>query len=63
MIKLYITAIDSRDNGSAVTLFEDYQLNYENKDELFIKSHYLGDNIVKKIDEVELINEQITKPY
>lgn len=61
-IKLYITAIDSRDNGTAVTLFEDYQINFFSKEEISQASE-IGYLIGNKIEEVEKINEETTRPF
>ena len=62
MIKLFITAIDSREDGTAVTLFEDFeQTGYENADEIEF-SDFLQRNIAQKIRTVEAINEQDSSP-
>jgi hypothetical protein len=62
MIKLFITAIDSNEDGTALTLFEDYQIGYENKD-ILVLDNRLSIRIADKIEEVELINEQATSPF
>lgn len=62
MIKLFITAIDSREDGTAVTLFEDFeQTGYENADDIEF-SDFLQRNIAQKIRTVEAINEQDSSP-
>jgi hypothetical protein len=62
MLKIYITAIDSRDNGTAVTLFEDYQVNYSSSDDIKL-DETLGERLADKIEEVEKINNQVTSPF
>jgi hypothetical protein len=58
MIKLYITAIETKDNGQAVTLFEDFMVTGKQ-----IEQGDLHEIIYNKIEEVELANEQATKPF
>lgn len=62
MIKLYITAIDSRDNGTAVTLFEDHQILYSSPEDLVLDEN-IGERLVEKIAEIEKINNQVTTPF
>ncbi len=57
MIKLYITAIETKNNGSAVTLFEDFMVTGKQ-----IEQGDLHEIIYNKIEEVELSNEEATKP-
>lgn len=61
MLKLFITAIDSREDGTAVILFEDYQVNYED-DLLLGVDDQLGYRLAKKIQTIEAINEQASSP-
>lgn len=61
-LKLYITAIDSREDGSAVTIFEDFQRNYKSIDELRAFD-LLSFDIADKIEEVQKINDQVTSPF
>lgn len=65
MIKLYITAIESKEDGSAVTLFEDL-LVVKTRDQLEFDSDSLDSIesfVLDKIKEVEAINEQVTSPF
>jgi len=50
MIKLFITAIETKDNGQAVTIFEDFKVNYDTQFDLD-----------SDIDLNSLISEEITK--
>lgn len=61
-IKLFITAIDSREDGSAVTLFEDYQLRYGDKHEMLLDEE-MTRKIMDKINNTELINDQALSPF
>lgn len=61
MIKLYITAIESNIDGTAITLFEDYLLGYDSKEE--IEHSSIGVKIARKIDDVEEVNNQTTSPF
>lgn len=65
MIKLYITAIETKDNGQAVTLFEDYLLTFGNKEDIDFKHEMFNINnkVAEKIEEVEKINKQETSPF
>ena len=60
MIKLYITAHKTISDKSSVSLFEDYQLFFEDVEQL---ADLLGKNVATKIEEVEKINGQITSPF
>ena len=62
MIKLFITAIDSREDGTAVTLFEDYQIGYEDKHAM-LQDENMTRKIMDKINNVEFINDQISSPF
>lgn len=62
MIKLFISCIDSREDGIAVTIFEDFQLNYKDKESI-LEREDINDKIFNKIYEVEKINEEITRPF
>lgn len=62
MLKIYITAVESRPDGSAITIFEDYQVTREDIDELR-SFDTLAFQIADKIEEVELINEQASSPF
>ena len=62
MIKLYITAIETKDNGQAVTLFEDYKLGYEDKHTM-LQDEEITRKIMDKINEAELINDKVTSPF
>lgn len=63
MYKIYVTVLkkESNDSKSAVTVFEDYQLMYQSVEE--IEHGIIGAKIAKKIEEVELSNEEATKPF
>lgn len=63
MIKLYITAIESKENGTAVTLFEDYLVGYTSTEEIELDSQILMPRIARKIKEVEAINNQAAIPF
>lgn len=63
MIKLYITAIQSNKDGTAVTLFEDYLLGYENKDLLLNAEESINQKLFNKVEEVELQNQGATSPF
>ncbi len=63
MIKIFITAIESRDDGTAVTLFEDYQLDYDDKDHLYNADDTLNEKVYDKIEEVEKINNETSRPF
>lgn len=62
MIKLFITAIDSRENGTAVTLFEDYQVLYSSLEDLRLDETF-SERVADKLEEVEKINNQTTSPF
>lgn len=62
MLKLYITAIDSREDGTAVTLFEDYQLQYEDKESLG-GADEISARVYEKIETIEKINNETTRPF
>lgn len=61
MIKLYITAIESNLDGTAITLFEDYCVGYGSKEE--IEHSSLAIKVARKIDDIEEINNQVTSPF
>ena len=61
MLKLYITVRET-DGDKAVDLFEDYQLAYEDKHAM-LQDEELTRKIMDKINEVEIINNQITSPF
>ena len=65
MIKLYITAIESKEDGTAVTLFEGYELGFKDKDTLICIANTLSLNekIHSKIEYVEKINNQQSTPF
>lgn len=66
MIKLYITAIETKGNGSAVTLFEDFLVAYGDRESISIDADYefnLNNKVFKKIEEVEKINNQVASPF
>ena len=60
MIKTYITVHKTVSDKSSVSLFEDYQLFFEDVEQL---ADLLGKNVATKIEEVEKINEQVTSPF
>ena len=62
MIKIFITAIESNDNGTAVTLFEDYQLRYTDSEHLETNTEVLGQLISDKVVEVEKMNLEQSNP-
>lgn len=62
MIKLFITAVESRPDGTAVTIFEDYLVTRKDVEELR-DFDQLAFEIADKIEAVELINEQASSPF
>jgi len=58
MIKLYISAIESKPDGTAVTLFEDFMVTGKQ-----IEQGDLHEIVYKKIEEVEAINNQAAIPF
>lgn len=62
MLKIYITAVESRPDGTAITIFEDYQVTRKDVEELR-SFDTLAFQIADKIDAVELINEQASSPF
>lgn len=63
MIKLFITAIESRDDGTAVTLFEDYKISYDDKYDVYANpKKELSKLVYEKIEQVEEINESASEP-
>ena len=62
MLKLYITAIESREDGTAVRIFEDYKLVYGDKHEM-LQDEEMTRKIMDKINDVEAINDEITRPF
>ncbi len=63
MIKLYITVMDSREDGSAITLLEEYQLGFKDIETLRDDGFLLVENLVSKLEEVEKINNQVASPF
>lgn len=61
MLKIYITAVDSKPNGSAVTLFEDVLRTYDDKDDI-LNGPSLNDIIFNKLEEVEASNDAFANP-
>jgi len=61
MIKLYITAIQSNDNGTAVVLFEDYKQEYETAFDLDCDEQ-LGTKIVSHLNKVEKEKQKQSEP-
>ena len=57
-IKLYITAIETKDNGQAVTLFEDFLVTGKQ-----IEQADLHEIIYKKLEEVEVVNDMATMRF
>lgn len=62
MIKMYITAIESRDDGTAIKMFEDYEVRFEDKYGIMLAEN-LNEQLFNKIEEVESINEAQSKPF
>ena len=62
MLKIYISVYDSKPDGSAVTIFEDYMVARKDVDELR-SFDQLAFQIADKIEQVELINEQASSPF
>ena len=58
MIKLYISAIESKPDGTAVTLFEDFMVTGKQ-----IEQGDLHEIVYKKIEEVEAVNNQAAIPF
>lgn len=61
MLKIYITAVDSKPNGSAVTLFEDLLRGYDDKDDI-LNAESLNDIVFNKLEEVEASNDAFANP-
>jgi len=62
MLKLFITAMESNEDGTALTLFEDYKIGYADKHEMLLDEE-LTRKIMDKINSVELINEQASSAF
>lgn len=60
--KLYITAREVKDNGQAVTIFEDALFNFVDAEQLRLNTK-LQSQLAEKIEEVEKINNQVTSPF
>lgn len=58
MIKLYITAVETKENGQAVNLFDDFLVTGRQ-----IEQGDLHEIIYKKLEEVELVNDMATMPF
>lgn len=61
MIKLYITAIESNPNGTAVTLFEDFKVEYETQFDLDCDDN-LNEKISEQLKKVEQRIAEQSKP-
>lgn len=61
MIKLYITAIESNPNGTAVTLFEDFKVEYETQFDLDCDDN-LNEKISEQLKKVEQVKAEQSKP-
>lgn len=61
MIKLYITAIESNPNGTAVTLFEDFKVEYETQFDLDCDDN-LNEKISEQLNKVEQRIAEQSKP-
>ncbi|HRF69804.1 MAG TPA: hypothetical protein PKV66_00070 [Candidatus Pelethenecus sp.] len=61
MIKLYITAIESNPNGTAVTLFEDFKVEYETQFDLDCDDN-LNEKISEQLKKVEQRVVEQSKP-
>lgn len=61
MIKLYITAIESNPNGTAVTLFEDFKVEYETQFDLDCDDN-LNEKISEQLKKVEQRVAEQSKP-
>lgn len=61
MIKLYITAIESNPNGTAVTLFEDFKVEYETQFDLDCDDN-LNEKISEQLNKVEQRVAEQSKP-
>lgn len=61
MIKLYITAIESNPNGTAVTLFADFKVEYETKFDLDCDDN-LNEKISEHLSKVEQRIVERSKP-
>lgn len=63
MLRFYITCREVNDNGSAVTLFEDYQLNYADKYEIYGHPEKdISKMIYEKVEQVEEDNLEFANP-
>jgi len=61
MIKLYITAVESSSNGTAVTLFEDFKVEYETQFDLDCDDN-LNEKISEQLNKVEQRVAEQSKP-
>jgi len=61
MIKLYITAIESNPNGTAVNLFEDFKVEYETQFDLDCDDN-LNEKISEQLSKVEQRVAEQSKP-
>ncbi len=62
MLKAYITILDSKENGSAITIFEDALFNFVDAEQLRLNTK-LTSQLADKIEEVEKINNETTRPF
>jgi hypothetical protein len=64
MIKLFVTARQCNEDGTAVTLFEDYGLGYDDKDDLLNNQEKdMRQRVFEKLEEVEENNRVTAQPF
>lgn len=61
MLKIYIRAVESKEDGTAVELFDDVVLGYDDKDEMLHKDN-VTQHVFDRIERAEKINEEFAKP-
>jgi hypothetical protein len=62
-IKIYVSAMEVKEDGSGVLLFEDYLIRYGDKYEIYgDTTKDLSKLVFEKIEQVEEINEQASSP-
>lgn len=62
MIKIFITAIESNKDGTAVELFKDYTVMYPSKEDLG-DDEELAYRLMNKVDEIEEERKNQSNPF
>ena len=60
--EFHVTCLEKKENGTAVILFEDYKIGYQDKEALS-EDDELNYRLLKKIETVEAINDELTSPF